>query len=85
MLLVMLYEVMIFIAIVLGLGTGYFAVLRFNRRHASKQEADRDQESDQDSTLLKEESPLSSGEFDKGSNTKLDATYTSVSPCCGEA
>jgi hypothetical protein len=84
MLLVMLYEAMIFIAIVLGLGTGYFAVLRVNRRNASKQEANHDQGSAQESSLVKNETPLSTSESDQGSNIMLDATYTSISPCCGD-
>jgi hypothetical protein len=85
MLLVMLYEAMIFIALVLGLGTGYFAVLRLNRRLAINQESNRDQGSAQESTLIKEESPLSTGETDNESKTMPDATHTSFSPCCGEA
>jgi solute carrier family 31 (copper transporter), member 1 len=79
MLLVMLYEAMIFIALVLGLGMGYFAILQLNRRYASKKEGSHE-ESSVSSTYDTADSP------NQGSkeNKKLDTTYTSISPCCAD-
>jgi hypothetical protein len=84
---------MIIMALVLGLGTGYFALLRLNRCYAitkeeyatSKKEESHHYEESYDSTYLKNEG-LSSTNSNQGSNEngKLDATYTSISPCCDE-
>ena len=82
MLLVMLYEAMIFIAIVLGLGTGYFVVLRLNRHlklHGGNKKHD---EVSDESSLVKKEI---SSDSDQNSSENLDATHKSLSPCCGEA
>lgn len=82
MLLVMLYEAFIFIAIVSGLGTGYFVVLRLNRylkTHGGKNE---DDGATEEYTLVKKDV---SSDSDHNSSENLDATHKSLSPCCGEA
>lgn len=82
MLLVMLYEAMIFIAIVLGLGTGYFMVLRLNRRFKKHGGAANHDDESEGSTVVKKEA---SSDSDHNSSEALDATHKAISPCCGEA
>jgi len=82
MLLVMLYEAMIFIAIVLGLGTGYFVVLRLNRRFKKHREEAIQEAESEDTVLVKK---VASSDSDHNSSEELDATHKSLSPCCGEA
>ena len=78
MLLVMIYEAMIFIAIVLGLSTGYFLVLQGTRRlDATKEGSAQDDASDM--TITKED------KNDVDSEEAVDATHTAISPCCNNA
>ena len=73
MLLVMLYEAGIFIAIVLGLGTGYFMVLR-SKRSMNKNKAQ-----------AEDSSPLPSKMAQTPGKHVEDSTLTASSPCCDNA
>jgi F0F1-type ATP synthase assembly protein I len=68
MLLVMTYEAFIFIAIVIGLSTGYFMVLRVNRV------MDRQGSSDK----------LSTSNTVNGADSDEDAAYSPATPCCSK-
>ena len=70
MLLVMLYEAGIFIAIVTGLGVGYFITLRFERAVQAKKAA------------LEDENSKETGDEEEVSHTKNDPTLAAATPCC---
>lgn len=72
MLLVMLYEAMIFIAIVLGLATGYFIVLRLKRRNSRQS-----RNAEDPSVVSKVPS--------ESSDQKKDFTFEASTPCCQHA
>ncbi len=86
MLLVMLYEAMIFIAIVVGLGAGYLTVLRANRRLAEKKKAaTKDIEGD----YSEEKAPVVDDKESGGTESPVgsihDDTIDTNSPCCNTA
>jgi hypothetical protein len=82
MLLVMLYEAMVFVVIVVGLGTGYFVVLRVNRCIAQQQSTSKGEgdmaESDENRSCSKGCTPSSYGSIH-------DETCETNSPCCNTA
>jgi multisubunit Na+/H+ antiporter MnhC subunit len=86
MLLVMLYEAMVFIAIVVGLGAGYFTVLRANRRLAEKKSADKDVIEEAGSV---EKAPVIDDKESGGTESPVgsvhDDTIDTNSPCCNTA
>jgi Ctr copper transporter family len=86
MLLVMLYEAMIFISIILGLGTGYLLVLRMTRRlNKSSEElaADGDRADDTDSEP--DIPPVKTKDEASGSEDGIDDSHKIQTPCCANA